>query len=58
MVTCLPLRGLGGKQGDAGGGRSAMEHAAEGLFDNAFETTWTRGQIAEVFWATGAKHRG
>ena len=40
------------------GGRSAMEHAAEGLFDNAFETTWTRGQIAEVFWATGAKHRG
>ena len=35
-----------------------MEHAAEGLFDNAFVTTWTRGQIAEVFWASGAKHRG
>ena len=35
-----------------------MIHAAEGLFDNAFVTTWTRGQIAEVFWASGAKHRG
>ena len=35
-----------------------MIHAAEGLFDNAFVTTWTRGQIAEVYWASGAKHRG
>ena len=35
-----------------------MIHAAEGLFDNAFVTAWTRGQIAEVFWASGAKHRG
>ena len=35
-----------------------MEHAADGLFDNAPVTSWTRGQIAEVFWASGAKHRG
>ena len=40
------------------GGKSAIEHAAEGLFDNAFVTSWTRGQIAEVFWSSGAKHRG
>ena len=35
-----------------------MEHAADGLFDNAFETTWTRGENEEVFKATGARHRG
>ena len=28
------------------------------LTDNAFVTTWTRGQIPEVFWSSGAKHRG
>ena len=35
-----------------------MDHAAEGLFDKAFVTTWIRGKNAEVYWATGAKHRG
>ena len=35
-----------------------MEHAAEGLFDNAIETTWTRGENTEVFWASGGRHRG
>ena len=30
-----------------------MEHAAEGLFDNAIETIWTRGENTEVFWASG-----
>ena len=30
-----------------------MEHAAEGLFDNAIETTWTRGENTEVLWASG-----
>ena len=39
--------------GGYNGGRSAMEHAAEGLFDNAIETTWTRGENTEVFWASG-----
>ena len=44
--------------GGYNGGRSAMEHAAEGLFDNAIETTWTRGENTEVFWASGGRHRG
>ena len=30
-----------------------MEHAAEGLFDNAIETIWTRGENTEVLWASG-----
>ena len=30
-----------------------MEHAAEGLFDHAFVTAWTHGQIAEVFGYLG-----
>jgi len=35
-----------------------MEHAAEGLFDNAFVTTWKRGETADVYWASGGRHRG
>ena len=46
------------KCGGYNGGRSAMEHAAEGLFDNAIETTWTRGENTEVFWGSGGRHRG
>ena len=38
-------------------GKSAMEHAAEGLFDGAATTSWFRGGFAEVYWASGAKHR-
>jgi len=44
--------------GGYNGGRSAMEHAAEGLFDNAIETTWSRGENTEVFWSSGGRHRG
>ena len=35
-----------------------MEHAADGLFDNAAVTRWRRGKTAEVYWKSGAKHRG
>jgi len=35
-----------------------MEHAADGLFDNAAVTKWERGKAAEVLWKSGAKHRG
>ena len=35
-----------------------MEHAADGLFNNAAITTWNRGTQAEVIWASGANHRG
>ncbi len=40
------------------GGRSAMEHAAEGLFDNAPVVTWRTDDSAFVFWTSGMKHRG
>ncbi len=48
----------GGRCGGYVGGRSAMEHAAEGTFDSAPVTTWERGTIQNVYWASGAKHRG
>ena len=35
-----------------------MEHAEDGLFDNAAVTKWERGKAAEVLWKSGAKHRG
>jgi len=40
------------------GGKSAMEHAAEGLFVNAPVTTWTRGSNQEVYWASNVGHQG
>jgi len=39
-------------------GKSAMDHAAEGLFDGAAVTTWNRGSTAEVVWAIQAHHMG
>ena len=39
-------------------GKSAMEHADDGLFDNAAVTKWERGKAAEVLWKSGAGHRG
>lgn len=39
-------------------GKSAMEHAADGLFDNAAVTKWERGKAAEVLWKSGAGHKG
>ena len=51
--------------GDAGmgcggyvGGKPALEHYKDGLFGEPRLTTWTRGQPAEVFWASGANHMG
>merc|ERR1712079_188124 len=40
------------------GGKPAVEHYKDGLFGEPCVTTWTRGQPAEVFWASGANHRG
>jgi len=40
------------------GGKSALEHYADGLFDNAPSTTWTRGKAEPVYWTTGAGHEG
>jgi len=39
-------------------GKSAMDHAAEGLFNGAAVTTWNRGSTAEVIWSSNANHRG
>ena len=39
-------------------GRPALEHAAEGLFDQAPYTYWYRGQPADVYWYAIADHRG
>jgi len=51
--------------GDAGmgcggyvGGKPALDHYKDGLFGDPRITTWTRGQPAEVFWASGANHMG
>ena len=35
-----------------------MDHYADGLFDNAPTTTWTRGKAEPVYWTTGAGHEG
>ena len=51
----------GGKGDGCGGyvgGRSAIEQAAEGTFDNSPVNIWLRGQPAEVYWMSGMKHRG
>jgi len=40
------------------GGKSALEHYADGLFGDTFTTTWTRGNAEPVYWATGAGHQG
>ena len=51
--------------GDAGmgcggyvGGKPALDWYKDGLFGDPRITTWTRGQSAEVFWASGANHMG
>ena len=40
------------------GGKPAPEHYQDGLFGDPRMTTWTRGQPTEVYWASGARHRG
>ena len=40
------------------GGRSAMDHASEGLFNNAPVNEWKRGTVQYVYWASGARHGG
>jgi len=40
------------------GGKSALDHYADGLFDAAGTTTWTIGKTYPVVWETGAGHRG
>ena len=39
-------------------GKSAMEHAAEGLFIDAATTTWKRGEPAPVIFVSHAHHWG
>ena len=48
----------GGSCGGYEGGKSAIIHAAEGLFDGALIKEWTRGKDAFVYWKMGAEHRG
>jgi len=48
----------GGKCGGYEGGKPAIEHYQDGLFDDAPVTEWVRGQPAEVYWQQGASHRG
>ena len=40
------------------GGKPAMEHYKDGLFNGAATTIWHRGETAEVTWASGMGHRG
>ena len=40
------------------GGKPALEHYKDGLFDGASSTIWQRGKPAEVTWASGMGHRG
>jgi len=55
-------RCCGGKNGSCGGGyqggKSALDHYQDGFFGNPKVTIWTRGEPAEVYWQSGAKHRG
>ena len=51
-------RCCGGGCGGYVGGKSALDHYHDGLFGNPKVTTWTRGQPAEVYWQSGARHRG
>ena len=39
-------------------GKSAMEHAAEGLFVDAATSTWKRGEPAPVIFVSHAHHWG
>ena len=40
------------------GGSSALDHANEGLFDDAAVTIWTRGEAAQVIWKSKFRHEG
>ena len=40
------------------GGKTALEYAAMGVFDNAPVTEWKRGTNQWVYWKSGAQHRG
>ena len=40
------------------GGKSAILHAADGLFDGAPYKEWKRGSEPLVYWKMGAEHRG
>lgn len=53
--TCCPGAG---KCGGYTGGYSAIKHAVEGLFDDAFVTQWKKGDSVAVYWASGGRHRG
>ena len=48
----------GGGCGGYVGGKPAPEHYKDGLFGTPRVTNWTRGQPAEVYWASRAGHRG
>ena len=52
--TCCGDEGCGSYEG----GKPAIEHYQDGLFDNAPVTEWVRGQPAEVYWQQHASHRG
>jgi len=53
-TCCSAGTGCGGYTG----GKSALDHYADGLFDNAPSTTWRRGKAEPVYWTTGAGHEG
>ena len=48
----------GGRCNGYVGGKPAPEHYQDGLFGTPTVTTWTRGQPAEVYWASAARHKG
>ena len=48
----------GGGCGGYVGGKPAPEHYKDGLFGIPRVAHWTRGQTAEVYWASRAGHRG
>jgi len=54
--TCCAFGGPG--CGGYVGGRSALEHYAEGAFGDVATTEWKRGKPATVYWTSGAGHQG
>jgi len=61
---CIPGNGnlfgtrCGKDCGSWEGGKTALEYAAMGVFDNAPVTEWKRGTNQWVYWKSGAQHRG
>jgi len=57
LGTCCGKPGTG-DCGGYSGGKSALEHYKDGLFEDPKVTTWKRGGNEEVYWIGNGYHRG